>query len=95
MYIITLTFAENRTKAGEFMEGHKAWIEEGFADGVFVLVGNLQPNRGGGIVAHAASEDEIADRVAKDPFVAEGVVEAQIIRIDPARTDPRLGFLAA
>ena len=33
--------------------------------------------------------------VAEDPFVAEGVVVAEIHEIAPARTDDRLAFLAA
>ena len=95
MFMITLTFGENRARAGEFMAAHKAWIEKGFADGVFLLVGSIQPNRGGGILAHGESEEEIVRRLSEDPFVSEGVVVAEVIRIDPARTDPRLDFLAA
>ena len=37
------------------MDGHKEWIKRGFDDGVFVLVGSLQPSLGGGIVAHNTS----------------------------------------
>ena len=62
MFIVLLKFSDNKAKAGAFMDGHKAWIQRGFAE---------------------------------DPFVAEGVVAAEIHEIAPARTDDRLAFLAA
>ena len=48
MFIVLLKFSDNKVKTGQFMEGHKAWIKRGFDDGVFLLVGSLQPNSGGG-----------------------------------------------
>jgi uncharacterized protein YciI len=95
MYVVLLSFADNRARAGDFMEGHKAWLKRGFDEGVFLLAGSLQPNRGGGIVAHNISRDALQRRVAEDPFVAEGVVTAEIIEITPSLTDARLDFLAA
>lgn len=94
MFVITLRFAD-KTKAPQFMDGHNAWIKCGFDDGVFLLVGSLQPNAGGAIVAHNASPEEIEVRVQEDPFVAEGVVDAEILVISPGRTDERFDFLKA
>lgn len=94
MFIITLRFAD-KTKAPQFMDGHNAWIKRGFDDGVFLLVGSLQPNAGGAILAHNASPEEIEARVQDDPFVAEGVVSAEILAVAPGRTDERLAFLKA
>jgi hypothetical protein len=51
MFVVLLKFAD-KSKAGPLMDGHKEWIRRGFDDGVFLLVGSLQPNQGGGIVAH-------------------------------------------
>jgi uncharacterized protein YciI len=75
------------------MEGHKEWIKRGFDDGVFLLVGNLQPNLGGGIVAHNTSLPDLQSRVNDDPFVIENVVSAELLEIAPSRTDERLKFL--
>ena len=93
MFIILLKFSDNKGRAGQFMNGHNEWIKRGFDDGVFLLVGSLQPNAGGGIVAHNASLSELQIRVNEDPFVAENIVSAEILEITPARTDERLAFL--
>ena len=93
MFIVLLKFSSNKSQAGQFMEGHKEWIERGIEDGVFVLVGSLQPNLGGGIVAHNTSLSDLQDRVNDDPFVAENIVSAEILEITPAKVDERLKFL--
>jgi len=95
MFVVLLKFLGNKAEASRLMEGHKEWIKRGFDDGVFLLVGNLQPNLGGGIVAHNTSLAELQGRVAADPFVAQNVVSADILEITPSRTDERLKFLAA
>jgi uncharacterized protein YciI len=93
MFIVSLKFSENKRRANQFMEGHKEWIKRGFDDGVFLLVGSLQPNLGGGIVAHNTSLSDLESRVNDDPFVAENIVTAEILEIAPSKTDERLQFL--
>jgi uncharacterized protein YciI len=93
MFIVLLRFSDNKGQAGQFMEGHMAWIKRGFDDGVFLLAGSLQPNSGGGIVAHNTSLADLQGRVNDDPFVAENVVSAEILEIAPSRADERLEFL--
>jgi uncharacterized protein YciI len=93
MFIVLLKFSSNKNQAGQFMEAHNQWIQRGFRDGVFLLVGTLQPNSGGGIVAHNTSLSDLQNRLNEDPFVAANVVSAEILEISPAKTDPRLAFL--
>jgi len=94
MFVVLLRFSRNRDRAGQFVESHKEWIRRGFEDGVFLLAGSLQPNLGGGIMAHNTSLSDLQSRVSADPFVAENVVSAEIIEIAPAKADERLKFLS-
>ncbi len=93
MFIVLLKFSENKAQAGQFMDGHNAWIKRGFDEGVFLVSGSLQPKAGGAVVAHNTTLAELEVRVNGDPFVAENVVSAEIIEITAARTDERLAFL--
>jgi len=93
MFVVLLRFSKNKAKAPQFMEGHNAWIERGLTDGVFLVVGSLQPKAGGAILAQDASLPALQARVNEDPFVAKNVVSAEILEITPARTDDRLRFL--
>jgi uncharacterized protein YciI len=93
MFIVLLKFSTNKGQAGQYMEGHNEWIKRGFDDGVFLLVGGLQPSLGGGVVAHNTSLSDLQNRVNDDPFVAENVVSAEILEITLSKTDERLNFL--
>ena len=93
MFVVFLKFSDNKSKAGQFMDGHNEWLQRGFDDGVFLLSGSLQPKLGGAILAQASSLEDLQSRVRDDPFVAEGVVTAEVMEITPSKADPRLGFL--
>ena len=93
MFIVLLKFSANKDQASQHLAAHKEWVKRGFDDGVFLLAGGLQPNLGGGIVAHNTSLAELQNRVNGDPFVAENVVMPEILEIDPSRADERLKFL--
>ncbi len=93
MYIVLLKFSDNKSRASEFMEGHKDWIKRGIDDGVFLLVGSLKPDLGGGIIAHNTSLLDLRGRVNDDPFVKEDIVVAEILEIAASKTDERLAFL--
>ena len=94
MFTVILRFSANKSAAPKHMDGHNAWIQQGFDDGVFLMTGSLQPGGGGTILAHNTSRADLDSRIMDDPFVAEGVVEAEVIEFTPNRTDERLGFLA-
>ena len=95
MHIILLKFSTQRARARDFMAAHNDWLREGFDAGVFLMSGSIQPSAGGAILAHNATRDEIAARVAADPFVVESVVSAEIVEVTPSRLDARLSFLEA
>ena len=93
MFIVLLKFSDNRDQAGQFMEAHNAWLKRGFEEGIFLLAGSLKTSNGGGIIAHNTTLADLQHRVNDDPFVAENVVNAEIIEIAPAKADARLQFL--
>lgn len=39
MFIIQLKFSTNKANASQFMDGHNAWLKDGFAKGTFLLAG--------------------------------------------------------
>ncbi len=93
MFVVFLKFSANKAQASEFMAGHNQWIQCGLEDGVFLVVGSLQPNLGGSVIAHNTSLSSLQHRVDEDPFVAHNIVTAEIFEIDPKKTDTRLAFL--
>ncbi|MFQ3787138.1 YciI family protein [Halomonas sp. A29] len=93
MHLVFLRFSHNKSEAGRYMEGHKQWLERGFDEGVFLVSGSIQPKQGGAILAHNVSLNDLQQRVNEDPFVAEGIVSAEIVEVAPNKTNERLAFL--
>ncbi|MGV6800431.1 MAG: YciI family protein [bacterium] len=93
MYIIILKFSENNAAASQFMDGHVSWLKQGFADNIFILSGSLQPNLGGGIFATNITREALEERVARDPFVKENIVTAEIIELTPSLANESLQYL--
>ncbi len=93
LFVVLLRFADHKDEAGRFLDGHKAWLQRGFDDGVFLLAGSLQPRLGGAIMAANTSRSDLETRVGEDPFVAQNVARAEILEITPSRSDERLKFL--
>ena len=93
MFVVLLKFSTNKAKASEFMDGHNAWLKDGFAKGRFLLAGTIQPKLGGAKLAHNATLEQIQAMVNEDPFVYEGVVSAEIIEITPSTAIPPMEFL--
>jgi len=93
MYIVLLRFSDNKPQAAQYMQGHNDWIAKGFAEGVFLVSGSLQPNQGGAVIAHGITREDLEERLTRDPFVAENVVTAEILEITPAKASEQMQFL--
>lgn len=93
MFVVLLRFSQNKDKASNFVDGHNQWIKRGFEDKVFLMVGSLQPGPGGSVVAHGESREALESRLNADPYVAENIVTAEILEIEPKKADERLSFL--
>jgi uncharacterized protein YciI len=92
MHIVVLHLVESANPS-EHVEGHKAWLQQGFADEVFFYVGGIHGGGGGVVIAGGIGSEELLARVRKDPFVVEGIVTPEIIELDTTLSDPRLAFL--
>ena len=93
MFIVLLRFSTGKDRASSLMGGHQAWIDKGFRDGVFLLVGSLKPGAGGTVLAHGVSRADLDRRVQEDPFVEHGVVTAEVLDVAASKADERLRFL--
>ena len=93
MFVVLLKFSENKNKASDFMKGHNQWIKQGFYDGVFLVIGSLQPGLGGSVIAYNTSLIELQRSVNEDPFVERNIVTAEILKIESKKVDERLQFL--
>ena len=93
MFVVLLKFSTQKSRAGEFMAEHKAWLQRGFDEGIFVASGSLQEQGGGCVMAHGLDAAALRQRLNEDPFVVHDVVSTEVIDVALSRSEPRLDFL--
>lgn len=84
LFIIFLRFGPRRAQAGQWMAAHKQWIQDGLADGSFLMAGSLDKAQGGVVIATGQDAGAIHARVAQDPFVVHDVVSAEVHAVAPS-----------
>lgn len=95
MFIVLLKFSNAKDRARELMAEHNEWIQRGFDEGVFLLVGSLQPALGGAVLTRNMARTDLEVRLSQDPFVAHDVVKPELLEVSPSSTDRELEFLLA
>ena len=90
MFIVELTYVRPIEAVEENLEAHVAYLKEYYAKGVFIASGRKVPRTGGIILARAASERELRDVLARDPFSKNGVAEYAVTEFAPSMTAPGL-----
>ncbi|WP_434403611.1 YciI family protein [Sphingobium sp. DN12] len=84
MFIISLTYTAPIDVLDGHLSDHRAWLDQGIADGWLLLAGRREP-RTGGILLARGERDEIAAKAATDPFVVNGAASFDLIEFLPAR----------
>lgn len=67
MFIVLLKFADQRSRAAEWMQAHKAWLQKGFDDGVFLASGSLADDP---FVKHAVVHAEVIEATITNAHAA-------------------------
>ncbi|MBB4122411.1 YciI family protein [Martelella radicis] len=85
MILISLTYIAPMEAVETHFDGHLAWLNRHYADGVFLASGRKVPRTGGVIIA-SGSLDEVRAICETDPFVSEGVARYELTEVDFSKT---------
>ena len=92
--LILLDYVAPSDEIDARMKAHAAWLEAGFAAGVFVVAGRQDPRTGGVILARGRKAEAEA-LAATDPFVTGGVAEVRVIAFNASFATPAFKALLA
>ena len=90
VFVIELTYEADLAAINAAIPDHLAYLDRGYADGVFLMSGRKVPRTGGVILARGISLEEIRARAATDPFVARGLARMSVTRFQPNRSSSSL-----
>ena len=88
MFIVTLTYLKPVEEIDALMHDHVAWLQKGYAEGLFIASGRRVPRTGGVILARSGDEQALHARLAQDPFVIHGAARADVVEFTASMTAP-------
>lgn len=90
MYVVELSYTKPMSDVDVHLDAHRAFLDEHYARGVFLLSGPKEPRTGGIIVVDAQTEEEARSYIEQDPFFVHQVAEYHYIAFRPTKADPSL-----
>ncbi len=93
MFIVTLTYLKPVEEVDVLMPGHIEWLDQGYADGLFVASGRRVPRTGGVIVARSGEEAALRAFLERDPFAVHGAARFDVVEFNATKTAPGLEAL--
>lgn len=90
MYVVELSYTKPMSDVDVHLDAHRAFLDEHYARGVFLLSGPKEPRTGGIIVVDAQTEEEARSYIEQDPFFVHHVAEYHYIAFRPTKADPSL-----
>ena len=76
--VVSLTYVVPLEDVDARMGEHVAWLERGYAEGLFLASGRKVP-RTGGVILIRGHRAQVEALIATDPFVGGGLARAEVI----------------
>jgi len=84
LFVVDLTYITSLETVDQLVPSHMAFIERGYASGLFLASGGKVPRTGGVIIARGQSVADIEELITGDPFHMAGVAKYRITEFDPS-----------
>jgi uncharacterized protein YciI len=88
LFVVSLTYLVELEVIDRALPDHIGWLDQQYADGVFILSGRRVPRTGGLILATNTDEEDLRTRLAQDPFAERGYARYEVIAVDRPRVAP-------
>ena len=83
MFIAILTYIKPLEEVDRFLQAHRDYLAEHYADGDFIASGPQNTLVGGVIMIKASDRDEVNTIISQDPFNINGIADYQIVEFTP------------
>jgi len=75
VHLVIITYLADLDVIDAAIAEHGAWLDQNYADGVFLASGRQEPRTGGVILADGLTLEGLNERLALDPFQQQGLAE--------------------
>jgi uncharacterized protein YciI len=85
MFVVMITYVADLAAVDAALPEHMAWLEQQYAEGIFLASGRQIPRVGGVILAAGIGRAELERRLLLDPFRRRGLAECTVVEFAPSR----------
>jgi uncharacterized protein YciI len=90
MFAVILNYQKSIEEVEKVTPAHRAYLDDYYAKGVFVISGRQTNQQGGVILAKAENREALEKILALDPFKIEGIAEYTIYEFTATKALPSL-----
>ncbi|GAB4093621.1 YciI family protein [Flaviaesturariibacter terrae] len=87
MFLINLTYRVSPDVVDTHLDAHRAFLDRGYAAGIFIFSGPKEP-RSGGIILARGDYDSVLRLISEDPFYVNSIAEYHVQEFQPTKWDP-------
>lgn len=89
-YLINIRFLQPFASFGDVVQEHRAYLQQGYDQGLLLLSGPREDQSGGIVIARATDLAQITAFFAQDPYKKHGLAEHHIVPFMAAKRLPLL-----
>jgi uncharacterized protein YciI len=93
MFAVILSYKKPIEDVERVTPAHRAYLDDYYAKGVFVISGRQTNQQGGVIIAKSESKEALESILALDPFKIEGIAEYTVYEFSATKAQPLLSEL--
>lgn len=87
MFVIILTYKKSLEVIDNYLETHRAFLDNCYKKNIFVVSGTKKPRTGGIIISQMKDREQLESILSQDPFYVHDVADYEIIEFSPTKYD--------
>jgi uncharacterized protein YciI len=92
MFIVELTYKKAMSEVEKYLQAHRDFLDEQYANGTFIASGPKNPRDGGVIFVREMERSKLDKIIALDPFFTEKISEFKITDFAVTKRSPNFNY---
>lgn len=85
MFIISLNYKKPFSEIETLLVAHRAFLDDYYQQGIFVMSGPKHPRTGGIIVANIKTREKLEKIIQEDPFYQHDIADYEVVEFTPTK----------
>lgn len=91
-FVIEITYKRPYEEIAPVVPEHRAFLQQGYDQGLLLMSGPMNPRTGGIVIARADALENLQAFFSRDPYAQRGFADYRFIEFEPVKYQP---FLAS